>query len=467
MGNPSYDVVVVGSGPGGYVCAIRASQLGLSVACVEKSPTLGGTCLNVGCIPSKALLESSELFHRAGREFAKHGVVVEPTLDLAAMLGRKDKIVTQLTRGVAGLFKKNGVASFTGLGRLRSATEVEVLGADGEVLETLRAGAVVLATGSVVSTLPGVELDGERVFGSTEALSLQAPPERLLVIGAGVIGLELGSVWRRLGSKVTILEYMDRILPGVDADVAKQAQRSLRKLGLKFQLGVRVQSAELIDDGVRLHFLEGEEARSIEGDACLVAVGRRPCTAGLGLEAVRIELDERGRIPVDAHLATPVSGIYAIGDVIRGPMLAHKAEDEGVAVAERLAGGSGHVNYDAIPSVVYTHPEIAWVGRSEEQLKAAGIDFKVGRFPFMANGRAKALEGTDGLVKLLADVRTDRLLGAHVVGPMAGELIGELTLALEFGASTEDIARTCHAHPTLSEVVREAALDAGGRVIHI
>ncbi len=466
MTNPTYDVVVIGSGPGGYVCAIRAAQLGLSVACIEKEATFGGTCLNVGCIPSKALLESSELFHRAGKEFKKHGILVEPTLDLPAMLARKDKIVSQLTRGVAGLFEKNGVTTYTGLGRFKSAREVEVI-VDGQVAATLSAGAVVVATGSSVAELRGVTMDGERIFGSTEALSLPEVPEHLVVIGAGVIGLEMGSVWARLGSKVTVLEYMPVVFPGADADISKQAQRSFRKLGLKFKLGVAVQGATVTDAGVRVAYTEKGAEQTIDCDRVLVAVGRKANTEGLEGAAIGLEGDNRGRLEIDDHFRTAVGGVYAIGDVVRGPMLAHKAEEEGVAVAEILAGKAGHVNYDAIPSVIYTHPEVASVGKTEEQLKEAGIDYTVGRFPFMANGRAKAMEGTDGFVKLLSDSKTDTLLGAHVIGPMAGELIGELTLAMEFGASTEDIARTCHAHPTLSEVVKEAALDANGRVIHI
>ena len=463
----TFDVVVIGSGPGGYVCAIRAAQLGLSVACVEKEPTFGGTCLNVGCIPSKALLESSHLFHLAKKGFGRHGIKVKPELDLAAMMKRKDKIVTQLTRGVAGLFTKNGVASYRGLGRFASSNVVEVVGPDDGVTATLQAGAVVVATGSSVATLPGVALDGARLISSTAALSLAAVPERLIVIGAGVIGLEMGSVWARLGSKVTVLEYLPTVLPGADSDVSKQLATSFRRTGLKFQLGVRVQSAERTDDGVRVTYADGDETMTIDGDACLVAVGRKPNTAGLGADAAGIKLDERGRIEVDAKWRTAAPGVWAIGDVIKGPMLAHKAEEEGVAVAELLAGKPGHVNYDVMPAVVYTDPEVAWVGKTEDQLKEAGVAYKVGRFPFMANGRAKAMEGTAGFVKMLADLQTDRLLGVHIVGPVAGELIAEMALAMEFGASAEDVARTCHAHPTLTEVVREAALDVGGRVIHI
>jgi len=462
----SYDVVIIGSGPGGYVCAIRAAQLGLSVACIEKDATYGGTCLNVGCIPSKALLESSHLYHLARKGFAKHGIKVTPELDLATMLKRKDKIVMQLTRGVAGLFTKNGVVGYTGLGRFAGPGKVEVVAADGSV-QTLNAGAVVIATGSSVASLPGVEIDGERILGSTEALSIPAVPGHLVVIGAGVIGLEMGSVWARLGAKVTVLEYMPAVLAGADEDVSRQAEKSFRKTGLKFKLGVRVQGVVRTDDGVRITYVEGDAEQTIDADLCLVSVGRKPHTDGLQAELMGVKLDERGRVVIDDRWRTSANGVYAIGDVVKGPMLAHKAEEEGIAVAELLAGKPGHVNYDAIPSVVYTDPEIAWVGKTEQQLRDAGTEYKVGRFPFMANGRAKAMEGTDGFVKMLADLHTDKLLGVHIVGPMAGELIAEMGLALEFGASAEDVARTCHAHPSLTEVVREAALDVAGRVIHI
>ncbi|MCP4868189.1 MAG: dihydrolipoyl dehydrogenase [Proteobacteria bacterium] len=466
MANATYDVVVIGSGPGGYVCAIRAAQLGLSVACIEKEAAYGGTCLNVGCIPSKALLESSHLFHLSKKGFAKHGIKVKPELDLPTMLKRKDKIVMQLTRGVAGLFKKNGVVGYTGLGRFSAPGKVEVVADDGST-QTLNAGAVVIATGSSVASLPGIEIDGERIIGSTEALSLDNVPKHLAVIGAGVIGLEMGSVWARLGAKVTVLEYMPAVLAGADADVSKQVERSFRKTGLKFKLGVRVQGAERTDDGVRITYQEGDTEQTLDADVCLMSVGRKPHTDGLNAGDVGVKLDDRGRVIIDDHWRTSANGIYAIGDVVKGPMLAHKAEEEGIAVAELLAGKAGHVNYEVIPSVVYTDPEIAWVGKTEEQLKEAGREYKVGRFPFMANGRAKAMEGTDGFVKMLADLHTDRLLGVHIVGPMAGELIGEMALAMEFGASAEDVARTCHAHPSLTEVVREAALDVAGRVIHI
>ena len=466
MSQPTYDVLVIGSGPGGYVCAIRAAQLGLSVACVEKEPTFGGTCLNVGCIPSKALLESSELFHKANKEFKKHGILVTPELDLPTMMKRKDRIVGALTRGVGGLFQKNGITPYVGLGRFKSAREVEVVGEDGAVSATLTAGAVVIATGSKVAQLPGVAMDGERIFGSTEALSLLEVPRRLAVIGAGVIGLELGSVWARLGSKVTVLEYMDAVFPGADADISAQAQRSFRKLGIKFKLGVAVQSAAASEDGVVLTYKNGDVEETLEVDRVLVSVGRWANTEGLGTEAIGLSLDDRGRVDVDERWRTNVAGVYAIGDVVKGPMLAHKAEDEGVAVAEILAGKPGHVNFDVIPSVIYTHPEVASVGRTEQQLIDAGVAYSVGRFPFLPNGRARAMEDTDGFVKILSEAETDAILGVHIIGPMAGELIAEATLAMEFGASAEDVARTCHAHPTLSEAFKEAALDAGGRVIH-
>jgi len=467
VGIASYDLVVIGAGPGGYVCAIRAAQLGLSVACIEKDPTLGGTCLNVGCIPSKALLESSELFSKAEHEFSKHGIDVSPSFDLGAMMARKDKIVGQLTKGIAGLFKKNGVTSYEGLGRFKDAGVVEVVAADGSVAHTLNAAAVVIATGSHSASLPGIQIDEKQVVSSTGALSLEELPKHLIVIGAGVIGLEMGSVWNRLGSKVTVLEYMDRVFPGADAEISKQAKRSFEKQGIKFRLGVRVQGAEAGDDGVVVAYQDGEGTECIEGDIVLMAVGRRAHTDGLGLEQIGLQTDKRGCVEVNRHFRTSVPGVYAIGDVVPGPMLAHRAEEEGVAVAEILAGMPGEVNHDTIPAVIYTDPEVASVGKTEEQLKESGVEYKVGKFPFQANGRAKALESTQGFVKLLSDSHTDRLLGAHIIGPMAGELIGELTLAMEFGASAEDIARTCHAHPTLSEVIKEAALASDGRAIHI
>lgn len=467
MPDNAYDVVVIGSGPGGYVCAIRCAQLGLKTACVERWPTFGGTCLNVGCIPSKALLESSELLHRAKTEFKRHGIQVDPTFDLGTMMKRKDKIVSALTRGVGGLFEKNGVDGIQGLGSIEAAGRVKVTAEDGttRILETT---SIVIATGSEVSSIPGVELDGVHVFGSTEALCLDAVPGHLGVIGAGVIGLELGSVWRRLGSEVTVFEYMDKPLAFADEDVIAEAQRAFRKLKLQLRLGVAVQRTEVVEGGVQITFKarSGDKEETMLVDKVLVSVGRRPNTDGLNAAAAGVELDPRGRVVIDDHFQTTVPDIFAIGDVVRGPMLAHKAEDEGVAVAELIAGKPGHVNYDIIPSVIYTAPEIAWIGKTEKELVDAGVAYTVGRFPFQANGRAKALESTQGFVKVLADARTDRVLGVHMIGPYVGELMGEIAIAMEFGASAEDIARTCHPHPSLSEALREAALDAGGRVIH-
>ena len=454
-----FDLVVVGAGPGGYVAAIRAAQLGLKTACVDENKALGGTCLRVGCIPSKALLESSERFHEAQHAFASHGIKVDGvTVDLPTMLKRKDRIVRVLTKGIEGLFAKNGIERVQGHGRLAGPGKVVV----GD--RTLTAKHVLLATGSKVATLPGVEMDWDRIGGSTQALAYPEVPEHLVVVGAGVIGLELGSVWGRLGAKVTVLEYLDRILPGTEADVAAEAQRVFAKQGMRFQLGVRVTGARVEGEGCVVEYEGGEP---ITCDRVLVAVGRRPNTDDLGLDTVGIELDPRGRIPTDAHFATSAPGIYAVGDVIAGPMLAHKAEEEGIACVERLATGFGHVNYDAIPGVVYTHPEVASVGKTSEELDAAGVPYKAGKFPFMANGRARALGDTDGFVKVIAHAETDRVLGVHIVGPRAGALIAEAAVAMEFGASSEDIARSCHAHPTLSEVVKEAALAVDGRARHI
>ena len=462
MSEENFDCIVVGGGPGGYVAAIRAAQLGLKVACVEKEPRLGGTCLRIGCIPSKALLESSELFHLAGHQFSQHGIDVgQVRLDLPAMMARKDQTVDGLTRGIAGLLKKNGVTHAAGLGRLKAPGKVEVLGEQGSRL--LAAPHVILATGSRVAPLAGVEVDGTRVVTSTEALSFSEVPRHLVVIGAGAIGLELGSVWSRLGAKVTVLEYADRILPGIDSEIGKAALRSFKKQGLDFRLGARVTGARADGAGAVVHIDGGDPIRA---DRVLLAVGRVPNTEGLELDSIGLELDDRGRIPVDGQFRTRVPGTYAIGDVIAGPMLAHKAEDEGLACVEFLATGYGHVNYDAIPNVVYTAPEIAAVGLTEEQLTEAATPFNKGTFPFAANGRARALAQTEGLVKVLAHAQTDRLLGVHIVGPRAGDLIAEATAAMEFGASAEDLARTCHAHPTLPEAVKEAALAAGGRVIH-
>ncbi|MCH9649213.1 MAG: dihydrolipoyl dehydrogenase [Deltaproteobacteria bacterium] len=461
MEERQHDLVVIGAGPGGYVAAIRAAQLGLDTACIEKASALGGTCLRVGCIPSKALLEASHKYQEAVTGLKKYGVLVgEVSLDLARMMKHKDKTVTTLTRGVAGLFKKNGITGYKGLGRLAGPGVVEV---DGDTPMRLKAKHILIATGSEVTSLPGIELDGDRIGTSTEALSYPEVPQHLVMIGAGVIGLELGSVWRRLGARVTVLEYQDRILPGMDAETAKLAQRMLKKQGLEFHLGARVTGARVEGDSC---VVEAEGLEPIQCDLVLVAVGRKPNTEGLALEAVGLETDSRGRIAVDEHYATAVPGIYAIGDVIAGPMLAHKAEEEGIACVERIVTGYGHVNYDAIPSVVYTHPEIASVGKTEEELKEAGVAYNKGVFPFIANGRAKAVGETEGQAKILADATTDRVLGVHVIGAHAGDLIAEAAVAIEFGASSEDIARSSHAHPTLAEALKEAAFAVDDRAIH-
>lgn len=459
-----HDLIVVGAGPGGYVAAIRAAQLGLKVACVEAEPALGGTCLRIGCIPSKALLESSERYHEARHALAGFGVKVGSVeLDLPAMMKRKDSIVSQLTGGVAFLFKKNKVTHHRGFGRIAAPGRVTVDQGEGKTLE-LGAQSILIATGSVPASLPGIELDGDRVGTSTEALSFPEVPRHLVVIGAGVIGLELGSVWARLGAQVTVLEYLDRILPGMDAELAAEAQKTLAKQGLRFELGAKVTGARAEGDGAVVE-VEGREA--IRCDRVLVSVGRVPNTQGLGLAELGLQLAPRGFIPVGEHFATQIPGIYAIGDVIGGAMLAHKAEEEGIACVEHIVTGYGHVNYDAIPSIVYTHPEIASVGKSEEALKAAGIEYKKGSFPFVANGRAKALGTTEGRIKVLADATTDRVLGVHIIGPRAGDVIAEAAVAIEFCASAEDIARSSHAHPTLAEAVKEAALAVAGRALHI
>jgi dihydrolipoamide dehydrogenase len=467
MSQDTFDLVVIGAGPGGYVAAIRAAQLGLKTACVEKDPTLGGTCLNVGCIPSKALLESSERYVGARDHLAEHGIKATGVeLDLAAMLRRKDKIVSQLTGGIAGLFKKRKVASVRGLGRIVAPGVVEVTH-DGatQVLHTRR---ILIATGSVPASLPGLALDGDRIGTSTEALKYPSVPQHLIVIGAGVIGLELGSVWARLGAQVTVLEYMPALLPMMDPDISKIAAKVFAKQKLDIRLGVKVTGAVRRGDLVDVQYTAPDgQVQTLTGDRVLVAVGRKPNTAGLGAAEVGVQLDRRGFIQVNGHYETAVPGVYAIGDVIPGPMLAHKAEEEGVAAVEHMAGQPGHVNYDAIPNIIYTHPEIASVGKTEPELQQLGVPVRKGSFPFLANGRAKALGETDGLVKILAHAETDRVLGVHIIGPRAGDLIAEAALAIEFSASAEDIARSVHAHPTLAEVVKEAALDAGGRVIHI
>jgi dihydrolipoamide dehydrogenase len=466
---PSYDLIVIGTGPGGYVCAIRAAQLGMKVAVVEKDKTFGGTCLNVGCIPSKAMLHASELFDEAGHAFGKMGIKVgTPVLDLAAMLKFKDEGVDGNVKGVAFLFRKNKIEAHVGVGRIVAPGKVEVKAADGAI-STLEAKAIVIATGSDVARLKGITIDEKRIVSSTGALSLAKVPQRLLVVGAGVIGLELGSVWRRLGAEVMVVEFLDRIVPGIDNEVARQFQRILEKQGIVFKLASKVAAIDSSGPVLKASVepAAGGAAQQIGADVALIAIGRVPYTAGLGLEAIGLKLDNRGRVPVDGHFATAVPGIYAIGDVIAGPMLAHKAEDEGVAVAEIIAGKAGHVNYDIIPNVIYTSPEVASVGKTEEELKAAGISCNIGKFPFTANGRAKANHQTDGFVKILADAKTDRVLGVHIVCSDAGNMIAEAAVAMEFGASAEDIARTCHAHPTLPEAVKEAALAVDKRAIHI
>jgi dihydrolipoamide dehydrogenase len=461
-----YDLAVIGTGPGGYVCAIRAAQLGMRVVVVEKRATHGGTCLNIGCIPSKALLHATELFAEAGHSFAKMGIGVAPKLDLGQMLVFKQEAIDGNTKGIDFLFKKNKIASIRGEGRIIGAGKIEVKAeASGQTVE---ARSIVIATGSDVAKLKGIDIDEKQIVSSTGALALGKVPEHLIVIGAGVIGLELGSVWARLGAKVTVVEYLDRILPGMDLEAAKALQRILTRQGLTFKLASKVTEAKKQKSKVTLTVepAAGGAAATIEGDVVLVAVGRVPYTDGLGLEEAGIKRDGKGRIEVGEHFETSVKGVYAIGDVIRGAMLAHKAEDEGVALAEILAGQAGHVNYDVIPSVVYTTPEASAVGKTEEELKAAGVEYKAGRFMFLANGRAKANQTTDGFAKILADAKTDRVLGAHIIGPMAGELIHEAAVLMEFGGSAEDLARTCHAHPTFSEAVKEAALAVAGRAIH-
>jgi dihydrolipoamide dehydrogenase len=465
----SFDLIVIGAGPGGYVAAIRAAQLGLRTACVDKRGTLGGTCLNIGCIPSKALLHSSHVFDTARSGFDKIGVKLgKVDLDLQAMMSNKDKVVMDLAKGIEFLFKKNKVTWLKGKAELAGAKEVRVTGEDGKA-QNYTAANIMIATGSDVARLPGVEIDEKRIVSSTGALALPEVPKHLVVIGGGYIGLEMGSVWRRLGSEVTVVEFLDTILPAMDEEVAKQMQRALTRQGFKFRLGTKVLAAKSSDKGVTLRVApsKGGDAEELSCDVVLVAIGRIPYTHGLGLKAAGVELDDRGRIKTDAHFRTNVSGIYAIGDVIAGPMLAHKAEDEGSVCAEIIAGQSGHVNYDAIPGVVYTHPEAAAVGKTEAELKKAGVEYRAGKFPMSANSRARTNGDTEGFVKILADARTDRVLGVHIVGADAGTLIAELALAIEFGASAEDIARTCHAHPTLNEAVKEAALAVDARPIHI
>jgi dihydrolipoamide dehydrogenase len=464
----SYDLIVIGTGPGGYVCAIRAAQLGLKTAVVEKNATFGGTCLNVGCIPSKAMLHASELYEEAGESFAQMGIKVgKPGMDLPVLHKYRLANVESNVKGVAFLFKKNKIDTFQGTGRIAAPGKVEVKAADGntQVLETK---AIVIATGSDVARLNGIDIDEKRIVSSTGALELPAAPKKLLIVGAGIIGLELGSVWRRLGAEVMIVEFLDHILPGIDGEVARQFHRMLEKQGLTFKLSSKVTAVDTSGKTlkVKVEPAAGGVAETLEADVVLVAIGRVPYTEGLGLEAAGVKKDNRGRVVVDPHFKTNIDGIYAIGDVIAGPMLAHKGEEEGVAVAEIIAGQAGHVNYDVIPNVVYTSPEIASVGKTEEGLKAAGIAYQVGKFPFSANARARANLATEGFVKILADAKTDRVLGVHIFGPDAETMIAEAAMAMEFGASSEDIARTCHAHPTLSEAMKEAALAVAKRAIN-
>ena len=466
----TFGLVVIGGGPGGYVAAIRAAQLGMSVACVETRKALGGTCLNVGCIPSKALLQSSELYHEAAHDFSKHGIGTgELSLDLAAMMGRKDKIVGDLTKGVAFLFKKNKIESVEGRGTILDAGTVEVAPSNGGGARTLKAAKIIIATGSEVMPLPGVEIDEKRIVSSTGALALDAVPKNLVVVGGGYIGLEMGSVWSRLGSDVTVVEFLDRIVPGMDGELAKTLQRVLKKQGLTFKLGAKVTGAKNGGGTVDLTIepAKGGETETLQADVVLVSIGRRPYTEGLGLEAVGIKPDNRGFIPVGEDYQTSFPGIFAIGDVIEGPMLAHKASEDGVVCVERMGGHAAHVDYGKVPGVVYTWPEVATVGKSEEQLKDDGVDYKVGKFPFTAVSRARVTADTDGFIKILADAKTDKVLGVHIIGPDAGTLIHEAVLCMEFGGSSEDIAATVHAHPTLAEGLKEAALAVGGSPIHM
>jgi dihydrolipoamide dehydrogenase len=468
--NESFDLVVIGTGPGGYVAAIRAAQLGMKVAAVERRATFGGTCLNVGCIPSKALLQSSHLFEQAGHDLGVHGIVLgPPKLDFAQLMKRKNEVVDATTKGVAFLFRKNKVTAFQGSGRIDKAGSVVVLGEDGAVKDTLSAKHILIASGSEVTPLPGVAVDEKKIVSSTGALELAEVPRHLVVVGAGIIGLELGSVWRRLGSEVTVVEFLDRITPGVDDEITKQFQRSLARQGLKFKLSSKVTKAETTDSGVSLTVepAKGGAAETLQADIVLVCIGRRPLVEGLGLDKLGVKLTDHGRIAVDGHFQTSVPGIYAIGDVIDGPMLAHKAMEDGIACVETIAGQKGHVDWNLVPSVIYTQPEVAWVGKTEEQLKAAGVAYKVGKYPFTADPRSRANGATEGFVKVLADKTTDKVLGIHVMGAEAGTMIAEAVMAMEFSASAEDIGRVCHAHPTVNEATKEAALAAWDKPIHL
>ncbi len=465
----TFDLVVIGSGPGGYVAAIRAAQLGMKVAVVEKWATFGGTCLNIGCIPSKALLHASELYEEASHQFRQFGIEVTPQLNLKQMQQHKDDTVVANVGGIEFLFKKNKITTFRGTGSIPAAGRVLVT-PDTGAPTTIETRNIVIATGSVPISLPGIEIDENKVVSSTGALAFQEVPKRLLVIGGGIIGLELGSVWGRLGAKVQVVEFLDRILPGLDSEAARQMQRTLQKQGMEFKLSTKVTAVEKQGDGsvrAKLEPAAGGEATWLEADAVLVAVGRKPTTEGLGLDGAGVALDERGRVRIDAQFKTNVPGIYAIGDVVAGPMLAHKAMDEGHAVAEIIAGQKPHINYGHIPSVMYTSPEVAWIGKSEDELKAAGVEYKTGKFPFTANGRAKAMLATQGYVKILADGATDRVLGAQIIAKNAGEMIHEIAVLMEFSGAAEDLARTTHAHPTLSEAIKEAALMCGDGAIHI
>ncbi len=470
MANESFDLVVIGTGPGGYVAAIRAAQLGMKVAVVEKRATFGGTCLNVGCIPSKALLQSSHLFEQAGHDLGVHGIVLgPPKLDFAQLMKRKGEVVDATTKGVAFLFRKNKITAFQGTGRIEKAGSVVVVGDDGAVKDMLTAKSILIASGSEVIPLPGVVVDEKKIVSSTGALELAEVPKTLVVVGAGIIGLELGSVWRRLGSEVTVVEFLDRITPGVDDEITRQFQRSLAKQGMKFKLGSKVTKTEVTGSGVTLTVepAKGGAAETLQADVVLVCIGRRPVVQGLGLDKVGVKLTQHGRIAVDGHFQTSVPGIYAIGDVIDGPMLAHKASEDGIACVETIAGQKGHVDWNLVPSVIYTQPEVAWVGKTEEQLKAAGVAYKVGKYPFTADPRSRANGATEGFVKVLADKATDKVLGVHIIGAEAGTMIAEAAMAMEFSASAEDIGRVCHAHPTVNEATKEAALAAWDKPIHL
>ena len=461
-----FDVVVIGGGPGGYVCAIRSAQLGMKTACIESRGSLGGTCLNVGCIPSKSLLHSAEMYYKANTEFDKIGINTGGlSLDVSKMMQHKLKTVDGLTKGIEFLFKKNKVTYYKGHGSFESANTINIKKVDGSN-DQIKGKHIIIATGSSVSNLPNIQIDEKIIVSSTGALSLEKVPQKMVVIGGGVIGLELGSVWMKLGADVEVIEYLDHILPGMDKEISDNFQKILKKQGMKFHLSSKVTSVQNNGSNAIVEFEENGTANTLEADIVLVAVGRKANTEGLKLENINVATDDRGRVKVDGHLKSNVNGVYAIGDVIAGPMLAHKAEEEGIAVVEMIAGKYGHVNYDVIPGVVYTHPEVASVGKTEEELKKLNIEYNVGKFPFMANSKAKVNDEADGFVKILADKKTDKVLGVHILGPDAGNLIAELALAMEFGASSEDVARTCHAHPTLTEAVKEAALAVDKRAIH-